>query len=227
MASIAGTIVVLWIIRNGIVMDSYALSTNAGVNFWIGNNPFANGGYYVAPENEIDSLSAEAEKNNAGYKKGLEFIRQNPVKFIAITSLKIAHVAASQNYFFRYADGNTKKRYSEVLREHSFLEKVHLNLLFIVIFVLGIIGIFLLYQRLPYIGKTFLVILSFWIGFHLVYFGNARFLFPQMPLFCIGTGAAASYKTLQLTSKIRYLTLACIIIGFFLVLIVEAIIYRR
>ena len=76
-----------WSLRNLQVFDRFVLvSTNAGANFWMGNNPDTNGGYMPLPETGIVN---EAELDRHLNRKAWEYIRQEPIAFVA-RSLKKA-----------------------------------------------------------------------------------------------------------------------------------------
>lgn len=70
-----------WSLRNLQVFDRFVLvSTNAGANFWMGNNPDTNGGYMPLPETGILN---EAELDRHLNQKAWEYIRQEPWAFVA------------------------------------------------------------------------------------------------------------------------------------------------
>ncbi len=77
-----------WSLRNFQVFDRFVLvSTNAGANFWMGNNPHSTGHYMPEPETGIAN---EADRNIYLEKKAWEYIRQEPLEFVARTLKKAA-----------------------------------------------------------------------------------------------------------------------------------------
>ena len=82
-------LVLPWSMRNLQVFDRFVLvSTNAGANFWMGNNPDSNGGYMPLPETDIVN---EADLDRDLNRKAWEYIREQPLAFVA-RSLKKAVV---------------------------------------------------------------------------------------------------------------------------------------
>lgn len=85
------TIVILpWIVRNYQIYHRFIfIRACAGENFWLGNHPGANG-----EQGDEKTMPAELKNNplnlspleldSKGYREGLKFIKQNPVRFIAL-----------------------------------------------------------------------------------------------------------------------------------------------
>jgi len=75
-----------WSLRNLHVFDRFVLvSTNAGTNLWMGNNPDTAGGYMPEPETGVAN---EADRDNYLGQKAWEYIRQEPLAFVARTAKK-------------------------------------------------------------------------------------------------------------------------------------------
>lgn len=85
-----------WTIRNYTVFKTFVpISSNGGVNFHIGNNPQATGGFEwrLPPGAKWDVASpngeAELEASVLGYRAGLRFIADNPLRFAELTAKRI------------------------------------------------------------------------------------------------------------------------------------------
>ena len=75
-----------WSMRNQYVFGKFALiSTNAGSNFWMGNNPQTTGGYMPLPETGITN---EVERDHYLNKLAWDYIRQDPLAFALRTVKK-------------------------------------------------------------------------------------------------------------------------------------------
>ena len=78
-----------WIFRNALVHKAFVPSTSGGLNFWLANNlsvpeRYKTGDWLAGTmqfEPEINSLS-EIEKSGYFLKKGLDFAKQYPIKFV-------------------------------------------------------------------------------------------------------------------------------------------------
>jgi hypothetical protein len=72
--------------RNQEVFGKFVLvSTNAGANFWMGNNPQTTGGYMPLPETGIAN---EVDRDHYFNKLAWDYVRQDPLAFIARTLKK-------------------------------------------------------------------------------------------------------------------------------------------
>jgi 4-amino-4-deoxy-L-arabinose transferase-like glycosyltransferase len=77
-----------WAARNVQVLNAFVpMTTNGGDNFYRANNPMATGGYTPRGERTFAGLS-EVERNRSGYRWGLEWIRSNPDRFLALAVKK-------------------------------------------------------------------------------------------------------------------------------------------
>jgi hypothetical protein len=79
-----------WVYRNYQLFGKLVLvSTNAGINFWIGNNPNAEGDYQeVIVPAEYSQLN-EAEEDAVWRGKALDFICEHPLKALNLYLIKI------------------------------------------------------------------------------------------------------------------------------------------
>jgi 4-amino-4-deoxy-L-arabinose transferase-like glycosyltransferase len=79
-------VVAPWIVRNQRVLGRPVLSTNGGVVFYRGNNPTASGGYVQG--GIAVTAQSELESSDTGYRRGKEWVRENPGKFLRLSLRK-------------------------------------------------------------------------------------------------------------------------------------------
>ncbi|MDP1676944.1 MAG: glycosyltransferase family 39 protein [Bacteroidota bacterium] len=179
-----------WMMRNKIQFDYFSLTSNGGINFWIGHNEEANGSYrYITENNPLEYVTAEFDKSLLGYKKGFIFLLQNPIKEVKLAGLKFAHFfepdfALQYSLQFK-ADWQKYTNSLLIYREFS-------PLVLIVLHTLSMVIILSAFWTLIYSSETsskyillFGLLICLWISVHLVFFGAARFRIPIMPLFII------------------------------------------
>ncbi|MDK9699321.1 MAG: tetratricopeptide repeat protein [bacterium] len=88
------------------------IATQGGVNFYLGNNPIADGAYAVHPQLGYDwtwddakaflEAKTDAEADRAYYRKGIEFWREHPQAAIKVTLRKLGYL------FHHFEIGNNR-----------------------------------------------------------------------------------------------------------------------
>lgn len=77
-------VILPWTLRNHRVLGAWIpISTNGGDVLYRANNPLATGGYTPRGEQSLEGLD-EVARGRAGFRLGLEWIRANPQKFLAL-----------------------------------------------------------------------------------------------------------------------------------------------
>jgi tetratricopeptide (TPR) repeat protein len=212
-------------LRNYLVGKDFVLiASQGGINFYIGNNPEANGLSAVLPPfgddweytdavNEVqkatDKIPKPSEVSNYYLKKGLNFIFDSPQKFLSLFIKKL--------YLFwnSYEPSNNQDIY--FFKRYSSLIHI-LPLGFWLISPLSLLGIFLCLKD----WKRFFLPLSFIFSYTfsiLLFFINSRFRLPVLPFLLI----FASVALIQIFEFIRdfsykkiFLSLIFLLLSFFL-----------
>lgn len=77
-------VILPWTLRNHRVLGAWIpISTNGGDVLYRANNPLATGGYTPRGEQSLEGLD-EVARGRAGFRLGLEWIRANPKRFLAL-----------------------------------------------------------------------------------------------------------------------------------------------
>jgi len=182
-----GTVVVVfpWTLRNYIYFGKFIpVSTNGGLNFWMGNNPSAYGGY-MFPKDETNPLypltGNELEIDRKGYELGFQFIRQNPLRALKLLPAKVFYLYNSNDFGLHW---NKLSALAPQQPGSGALAFALVNLIYVIISILaltGIISLLLLKTKNPlqYSGGLFSI---YWTIIHLPYFGQDRFVLPLLPV---------------------------------------------
>jgi hypothetical protein len=83
-----------WLLRNWIELGRPVLSSSAGWNFMVGNNPAAQGGYSPLPaewQAEFQGLT-ELERDDRAWELALGWVRAEPADFAVLLGRKMAHL---------------------------------------------------------------------------------------------------------------------------------------
>jgi 4-amino-4-deoxy-L-arabinose transferase-like glycosyltransferase len=183
-------VVLPWTIRNYVHFNKIILvSTNDGVNFWIGNNPNAYGGYIFPRDPAINPIfpliGDDIAVRETGFQEGFIFIRENPKKVISLVPAKIFYLYNSNDFGLHWNKlsaintnqmGTGTRAYALTNLAYTFLA---LN---------AIIGVaYLLFRNfemypLKWLGVLFTI---YWTIIHLPFFGQDRFVLPLIPFLTI------------------------------------------
>ena len=181
-----GLMVAPWSIRNAIQMESLVfLSTNAGINFWIGNHEGATGRGQLADElvysyPELTTVQREVRVNAEGSRKGIAYALTHPVQEVSLSIKK---------FFWLYYHDSEGLSWNEGHGGQPFLSSLERVALFGLsnIYYFAVLGFFALGVRLWFSlrdpGSVLLIsIIVYWTLVHVAFFGDPRFHAPIMPI---------------------------------------------
>jgi pentatricopeptide repeat protein len=206
---ITGALVVILpvVVRNFVVgRDFVPIASQGGVNFYIGNNPHANGSLAMVPGARADMYGtyhgaielAEAdvgrklkpsEVSNYYTKKALSFITGSPVEAGRLFGKKL--------YLFWAGQERSNNKYIQFFWKRFGLGKIPLPG-FWLIGPLGLLGGILLWRRRRNLSLLYLFVISYMVGI-VVFFVNGRFRLPVTPVLII----FAAYATCHLIEAVR------------------------
>lgn len=166
----------LWSARNLFVFQKPVfISTNSGLNFYIGNNPYSRGTYDKNTEKILFLFSdkSEIERNDLYFKEGIKFILSNPQKALANVLRKPFYLMAT---FGGSAEGL-------MVREFEFGEWSFKNLLRGVFGSGQLVSYWLvLLSSLYFLATSFAIIKhNFWLRIFLLFM--AGYIFFLLPFF--------------------------------------------
>jgi tetratricopeptide (TPR) repeat protein len=212
-------------VRNYLVGKDFVLiSSQGGINFYIGNNPQADGTSAFLPpygddweyqdavhevQKSIDKLPKPSEVSDYYLKKGEAFILHSPQKFLSLFLKK--------TYLFWNSFEISNNQDIYFFRQYSFLIRI-LPVGFWIIGPLSVLGIVLCLKnwRKYFLILTFVLSYSFSV---LLFFVNSRFRLPVLPFLII----FSSFALIQLFEYIKkgslkkfFLALALLLLLFFL-----------
>jgi hypothetical protein len=165
------------IIRNYNVFHHFVpVSTNGGINFWIGNNPASNGGYGVPPA--LPS-AGEVELDRAGYEQGVAWIVHNPGSAVVNCCKKFALLWLHDDQGVLSSYMGTRGPVSWGLEVAALILG---NLFYLAALTLAITSVWKRRNSFTQMDYFFILLLLLWTAFHLAYFGADRFHFPMLPI---------------------------------------------
>jgi hypothetical protein len=149
-----------WSMRNLHVFDHFVLvSTNAGANFWMGNNPDTTGGYMPLPETGIAN---EAERDRYFSQKAWEYIRLEPLAFVTRTLKKTLMLHDRETIGIAWNEKGLEQRYgSGVLMPLKLINNPYWWL----ILVCAVYGLIMLFHQRTWLEFLTLPPLTAWAYF--------------------------------------------------------------
>ncbi|MDH4223550.1 MAG: tetratricopeptide repeat protein [candidate division Zixibacteria bacterium] len=211
--------------RNYLVgRDFVLIASQGGINFYIGNNPVANGLSAVLPpygddweytdavyevKKAVGKTPKPSEVSDYYYKKGLDFILHSPEQFLSLYIKKL--------YFFWNSFEPSNNQDISFFRRYSILTRI-LPLSFWLISPLSLLGMALCLKNWKKLFLPLCFVFSYSLSV-ILFFINSRFRLPVLP-FLLVFSAYALFRIFEYIQKSQFkkiaLSLALFILFFFL-----------
>ncbi|HTR82764.1 MAG TPA: glycosyltransferase family 39 protein [Bacteroidota bacterium] len=192
-ATIGAVMIVIispWIGRNAIEFHRISMTSNAGVNFWMGNHPGASGAYsFPRTDNPLIGIQDDFQRSDAGFKLGLEFVRSHPLDELLIVGKKFAHFFAADYWLLMMMEYKeawaTAGSAATIFRQLSLTNVIALHAPYVLVLLLGTFGLVFPADKESKTIFFFRTLLLYWLIVHLVFYADARYRFPIVPIFML------------------------------------------
>ncbi|MHB8516703.1 MAG: glycosyltransferase family 39 protein, partial [Dehalococcoidia bacterium] len=193
LGAVAAAVIAPWTVRNYVESGSPVLiSTNAGVDFYIGHSAGADGRGRIVNElvfryPNLSEPRAEARVSNDGFREGLRYIVHHPLREVTLSARKLFWLYASDHEALQWTDGHGERR---VLPHGVKLALGGLSdVYYWLLIALALVGIrrWLASPR-GIAGATRLLLVSlvaYWTLVHVAFFADPRFHAPITPVLCL------------------------------------------
>ena len=202
-----------WLVRNYVQFNRVAVTSNGGVNFWIGNHQNASGSYsFPGTDNPLSTIDDDFQRSEEGVKLAFDFIRSHPAEESVIIGKKFAHFFAADYWLmmtmeYRPEWANPIHAVT-VFRQLSLTNAVILHVPYIAVLLLGTFALIFYSHQDENAFFFFRTLLLYWLSVHLVFFADARYRFPVVPIFIL----AAAYGWYLLRERNWVITKARVVI---------------
>ena len=199
--SMMAIVLIPWSVRNYIIFkDLVLISTNGGATLLTGNNPSASGGF--TPDDPLISkarfsVADQVASDRRAKKLAIEWIKNNPVRFMELIPLKIWHLW--------HKDGEIEWEYQRGYSNYDKhkiafrIVRVVNQLFYMILIILMVRSIFvparrrvIAYEPWSWFGYIFIIYISL---ISTVFSGQPRFHFPVMPWIIMYASLFLTVKT--------------------------------
>ncbi len=186
-----------WVIRNHGLYKDFVFSNNDGLNLYIGNGPEANGTFVTIPWFNVgDDTWKEYEVNQIARSEAIDYIKTHPLQTLNLMPKKLIALFDSGDGVYWNIEGiGSESIWTQYVL--TLVDQINATYELVVIFLFIVSLAFGCWRRLRH-GKGFgwplvgIVVIFYFIGIFLVYFGAARFHFPIIPWMTIYSAALLS-----------------------------------
>ncbi len=176
-----------WLVRNYVEFQRVSLTSNVGVNFWIGSHQDASGAYsFPQKNNPLIDVKDDFERSDLGIRLGLEFVRTSPINYGIVVARKFVRffsvdywLMMTMQYKPEWASAPNS---ATIFAQLSPVVLIILHLPYVIVLFLGTFG---MSCNAAGDEKKFFILRSlllYWLFAHLIFFADARYRFPIMPV---------------------------------------------
>lgn len=178
-----------WGLRNQREFGQFVLvSANSGANLWMGNNPSSRGGYMDRPAGQEGLNQVEWDKELR--RRSIEFIRENPSRFLALCVRRIAILHDRETIGVVWNGPALESRFGPWILAPL---KAISSLYWYIALAGGIVGATILLRRARWraiVAPPVLLLWGYFIGVHVVIVGMDRYHIPAIPWIAVAAGVA-------------------------------------
>ena len=195
--SIVGIVALLvvspWLIRNLVQFERFSLTSNGGVNFWMGSHSGATGSYSYPQNNPLTLVDNEFQRSDLGVKLGMEFILSHPFEYSEVVAKKFVRFFSPDYWLMMTIEYKPEWAFapnaSSIFNQFSPIDILLLHLPYVAVLFMGIFGLVCARPGDEKGEFLFRLLVLSWLLAHLLIVADARYRFPIMPIYFL----SASY----------------------------------
>jgi 4-amino-4-deoxy-L-arabinose transferase-like glycosyltransferase len=183
-------VLVPWTLRNQQALGkTVVVSTNGGINLYIGHNPRASGAYDDAGLSDLLLTGTEVERDEQARRAALAYIREHPTRAITIIPKKLAHTLAEDADALRWNIKGVRTVESGHYTSSELLGMGIFSGYYYVVVVAAIAYALRRKKRRVAVDRRVVGLVAYFIAIAAVFFGSSRFHFPIVPALALYAAA--------------------------------------
>ena len=199
-------VVAPWVARNYSEFGRLTLTSNIGLNFWIGAHTGAGGGFsYPKGIDPFMAATSEFDRSDRALSSAIDFVRGSPLEYVLISCKKISHLFAL-DYWTLALLAQTKEHFS-----WTWAAGIHIPFM-LMVFLAGAGFCFGKAKDVRALRLLIAVIVA-WIAIHMVFYGGARYRMPMEPFLIIAGSYGATLFATRSYVVTRRRTIAFILLS--------------
>jgi hypothetical protein len=180
-----------WIIRNSERFGELTfLSTNTGINFWLGHREGADGGpdyhaqlAFAKRFDHLPRIEQEAAWSREGLREGLDYAFSHPLDEVRLAALKAYQLYRSDAGALLWNEQNgATPIFSDGTRAAL---RVVMDGFYYFVAMLAVVGLHLGWRRRESWALFFALVFVYWTLAHVVFYGEPRLHVPLQPLLAV------------------------------------------
>lgn len=206
-ALVAVVAIAPWTVRNYVVMDDFVfLSTNDGLNLYIGNHEGATGGFMLTAADwigdefaHLPSPEREVRASDKAMEEGLEFMLANPLEELKLAGSKLRFLYDDDEEALEWIHAPDA---GKPLESRDLLSNIG-NGFYFTLLAASAGGLLVwLWRPRGALSLPLILIVVFTMG-QLLFFAVSRFHFPMLPSFCLlaAAGIVAALESIAGRSR--------------------------
>ncbi|NOH03457.1 MAG: hypothetical protein HND47_16600 [Chloroflexi bacterium] len=183
-----------WIVRNSLLHNKLTgIETSMGYNLYLGYHPDGNGSFVFGPSLDLLTIMDDAERDETGTQKALEFIRESPGRFIPLALNRLGFFFGLEKRVLMYFYSNNLLGYIPAPLLLSIAAVLLLPFVFLSLF--AALGLSLL-KRSPQTTLLWMLFFAYILP-HVLILAEDRFHLALIPWFAI----LAAYSIVTIREK--------------------------
>ncbi len=175
-----------WVVRNTWLHGRFSgIESSMGYNLYLGYHPQGNGSFVFGPSLDLLTIMDDAEREQVGMRKALDFITSEPERFVPLVMKRLGFFFGLEKRVLMYFYSNN------LVGSIPFPILISIFILIVMPFMVISISVIMGFTTLPHWKPEFMLVMLLFIGYlipHVLILSEDRFHLTLIPFFSIFAG---------------------------------------